>query len=116
MSEESVSPSSDIYYKVKIIFDLVIEDSGSDEHNKMALTQATSYAVMDYFNQYTYASVTANMIGEIAYTETLTLISTLITTPVLLIGGWTTKGVENFISKAGVKGVTAQILKTSLIF
>ncbi len=81
----------------------------------MALSQATSYAVMDYFNQYTYASVTANMIGEIAYTETLTLISTLITAPVLLIGGWTTKGVENVITKTGVKGVTATILKTALI-
>jgi len=114
-TEGIIDLSSSFYYRLKITFDLVVEDSGSSDHKRMALAQATSYAVMDYFNQYTYASVTANMIGEIAYTETLTLISTLITAPVLLIGGWTTKGVENVITKTGVKGVTATILKTALI-
>ena len=116
MSNEGIiNPSSNIYYKIKITFDLVVEDSGSSDHSRMALSQATSYAVMDYFNQYTYASVTANMIGEIAYTEILTLISTLITAPVLLIGGWTTEGVKKFIGKIGVKGVAAKILKGVLI-
>ena len=113
--EGLINPSSNIYYRLKITFDLVVEDSGSDEHNRMALTQATSYAVMDYFNQYTFASVTANMIGEIAYTETLTLISTLITTPLLFLGSWTTKSIEPFIAKMGVKGVTATLLKTVIM-
>lgn len=40
----------------------MVEDSGTNEHNEMALAQAISYAIIDYFNQYTYASVTAKMI------------------------------------------------------
>jgi len=50
----------------------------TEETNRLALTQATHHAVMDYFNQYTYTEVTANMISEIAYTETLTFWSTII--------------------------------------
>ncbi len=115
VTEGIIDSSSNIYYRIKIIFDLVVEDSGSDDHKRMALTQATSYAVMDYFNQYTYASVTANMIGEIAYTETLTLISTLITTPLILLGSWSTMGTEKFIAQMGVKEVSSKLLQTVLI-
>jgi len=115
LTEGIINPSSTIYYRLKIKFDLVVEDSGSSEHSRMALTQATSYAIMDLFNQHTYASVTANMIGEIAYTETLTLISTLISTPLIILGSWSTMGTEKFMAQMGVEGVKSTLLKGVLI-
>jgi hypothetical protein len=51
---------------------------------------------MDYFNQYTYAEVSANMISEIAYTETLTFWSTLISAPLIYFGSL---GVANTVGK-----------------
>ena len=66
-----------IFYKVNIIFDRFVPDT-SDETSRLALAQATSYTIMDYFNQYTYAEISANMITEITYTETLTFWSTFV--------------------------------------
>ena len=58
---------------------------------------------MDYFSQYTYAEVTANMISEIAYTETLTFWSTIISTPLAYFGALlATKAVGNLAAKADV--------------
>jgi len=74
------SEYSQIYYKIHIIFDLIVADT-SEETHQLALAQGTTYAIMDYFNQYTYAEVSANMIAEIAYTETLTFWSTYISAP-----------------------------------
>ena len=74
-----------IYYDINIVFDRIIPDT-TDETNSLALAQATFYTIMDYFNQYTYAQVSANMISEIAYTETLTFWSTLISVPLIYFG------------------------------
>ena len=60
---------------------------------------------MDYFNQYTYAEVTANMISEIAYTETLSFWSTLISAPLVFLGSWSIKGTEKMIGKASEMSV-----------
>jgi hypothetical protein len=65
-----------IYYNINIYFDRFSRDTTKDT-SRLALAQASQYAVMDYFNQYTYAEVNGNMISEIAYTETLTFWSTL---------------------------------------
>ena len=66
-----------INYKIHIYFDIFIPDTMEETHN-LELAQATQHAVMDYFNQYTYAEVTAHMISEIAYTETITFWSTVV--------------------------------------
>ena len=66
---------------------------------------------MDYFNQYTYAKVSANMISEFAYTETLTFWSTLISAPLVYFGSWAVKGTEAMMAQASVKSVKALILK-----
>lgn len=70
---------------------------------------------MDYFNQYTYASVTANMIGEIAYIETLTLISTIISTSLIMLGSWTTQGTTQFLANMGAESVKSTLGRMLLI-
>ncbi len=90
-----------IYFKVHIIFDIIVPDTSIDTH-RLALTQGTTYAIMDFFNQYTYASVSANMIAEIAYTETLTYWSTLISAPAAYLGSMAASaGVLSGLSSAG---------------
>ncbi|KKL15557.1 hypothetical protein LCGC14_2504410, partial [marine sediment metagenome] len=81
----SDSTSDTIYFNINILFHRIVPDTNITT-NSLALAQATSYAVMDYFSQYTYAEVTANMISEIAYTETLTFWSTVISTPLAYFG------------------------------
>ena len=56
--------SPKLSYRVHIKFDTIIPDD-SDETRRLALAQATSYVLMDYFNQYYHAVTTANMISEI---------------------------------------------------
>ena len=59
---------------------------------------------MDYFSQYTFAETSANMIGEIAYTETLTFWSTLISAPLAYFGSWAiTAGIGKLAGEAGAK-------------
>ncbi len=101
---------SNIYYDMHIYFDIFIPDTTEETHN-LALAQATSYAIMDYFNQYTYAEITANMISEIAYTESVTFWSTLISAPLMWFGSWTTKGTETALGQAGSKSIGAVIAK-----
>jgi len=100
---------STIYYKVRVVFDRFVPDT-TDETNSLALAQATSYAIMDYFNQYTYAEISANMISEIAYTETLTFWSTLISAPLVYFGSWAVKGTEAMMAQASVESVKALLL------
>ena len=95
-----------IYYNIKITFDRFVPDT-TEETRRLALAQATSYTLMDYFNQYTYAEITANMISEIAYTETMTFWSTLISAPLIFLGSWTVKGTETMMAQAGVTSVKA---------
>ena len=101
-----------IYFDIHIFFDRFVPDN-TTKTNNLALAQATSYAIMDYFNQYTYAEVTANMISEIAYTETLTFWSTLISTPLIALGSWAIMGTQTFLAQAEVGTVKA--LLTQLI-
>jgi hypothetical protein len=91
----TVDDDTSIYYNVHIYFDRFLPDT-DDERSRIALAQSTQYAVMDYFNQYTYAEVSANMISEIAYTETLTFWSTLISAPLIYFGSL---GVANTVGK-----------------
>ncbi len=95
-----------IYFDIHIFFDRFVPDN-TTETNSLALAQATSYAIMDYFNQYTYAEVTANMISEIAYTETLTFWSTLISAPLVFLGSWAIMGTKTFLAQAEVGTVKA---------
>ncbi|KKL67514.1 hypothetical protein LCGC14_2134220, partial [marine sediment metagenome] len=97
-----------IYFDIHIFFDRFVPDN-TTERNSLALAQATSYALMDYFNQYTYAEVTANMISEIAYTETLTFWSTLISAPLVFLGSWAIMGTQTFLAQAEV-GIVKQLL------
>ncbi|MFX1391857.1 MAG: hypothetical protein ACFE9Z_17470, partial [Promethearchaeota archaeon] len=89
-----------VYYNIHVYFDVFIPDTTEETHN-LALAQATMYTIMDYFNQYTYAETTANMISEIAYTETITFWSTLISAPLVFFGSWAVKGTEIFFASAG---------------
>ncbi len=96
---------SDIYYNVHIYFDVFVPDTTEDTHN-LALAQATLYSIMDYSNQYTYAEISANMISEIAYTETLTFWSTLISVPLVYFGSLAVSStVGKMFGEAGLQAV-----------
>ncbi|KKN42980.1 hypothetical protein LCGC14_0707860, partial [marine sediment metagenome] len=97
-----LSASSEKYYTLTFKFDLIVPDSGSEEHQRIALTQATAYSIMDYMNQYTFAKTTADMIAEIAYTETLTLISSSISAATIVLGSWAIMGLSGAFAAAGV--------------
>ncbi|MBA7632675.1 hypothetical protein ES703_40227 [subsurface metagenome] len=103
---------STIYYNVRVVFDRFVPDT-TDETNSLALAQATSYAIMDYFNQYTYAEISSNMISEVAYTETLTFWSTLISAPLVYFGSWAVStGVGKMFGEAGFRKVQAMLQKS----
>ncbi|KKL70782.1 hypothetical protein LCGC14_2101470, partial [marine sediment metagenome] len=105
-----------IYYEINIVFDRFVPDD-TDETNSLALAQATFYTIMDYFNQYTYAQVSANMIAEIAYTETLTFWSTLISVPLLYFGSAIATGaVGSLGSQAGTMLVQMAISPIKEVF
>lgn len=88
---QQADSETSVYYKIHVVFDVFVADT-TVETNKLALAQATYYTIMDYFNQYTYAETTAQMISEIAYTEIMTFWSTLISAPLVLLGSWTIMG------------------------
>ncbi|KKL45296.1 hypothetical protein LCGC14_2357100, partial [marine sediment metagenome] len=88
ISSGQMSAATKKYYRLVIIFDMIVPDSGSETHKRMALSQATAYVIMDYMNQYTFAKSTADMISEIGYTETLTVRSSIISAPASLLGSW----------------------------
>ena len=95
-----------IFYNIKIEFERFIPDT-TEETSRLALAQATSYTIMDYFNQFTFAEISANMISEITYTETLTFWSTLISAPLAYFGSWAiTAGIGKLAGEAGSKLVT----------
>ncbi len=87
------------YYRLTLKFDMIVADSNSEVHNRMALTQASSYAIMDYMNQYTFAKTTADMIAEIAYTESLTVISSIISATAILLGSWAVIGLKSLFTE-----------------
>jgi len=101
-----------IFYSVRIVFDRFVPDT-NDETRRLALAQATSYTIMDYFNQYKYAEISANMISEIAYTETLTFWSTLISAPMIYFGSWAVSATfGKMFGEAGAKVVMAGLQKS----
>ncbi|MHA1279503.1 MAG: hypothetical protein ACTSQ8_20065 [Candidatus Helarchaeota archaeon] len=115
VSEEYSSVSSGTYspkltYKVHIVFDPVVSDD-SDEAHELALAQATSYVILDYFNQYFHAQISANMISEIAYTETVTFWSTLISAPLAFLGSYTVAALKTYLAQAGGKVVQSTLSK-----
>ena len=97
-----------IYYKVHVYFEVFVPDT-NEETSRLALAQATQHVVMDYFNQYTYAEVTANMISEIAYTETMTFWSTIISAVAMYAGSALTGGATQSLALAGVGMVKSAI-------
>ncbi|KKM80539.1 hypothetical protein LCGC14_1338830, partial [marine sediment metagenome] len=92
-----MSSSTMKYYRLTIKFDMIVPDSGSDAHKRLALSQATAYVIMDYMNQYSFAKSTANMISEIGYTETLTVRSSIISAPASLLGSWAIGGLKSIL-------------------
>ncbi|KKN36693.1 hypothetical protein LCGC14_0771070, partial [marine sediment metagenome] len=110
ISDGLLSSGTTKYYKVTLVFDLIIPaDPSSVEHQRMALTQATAYSIMDYMNQYTFAKTTADMIAEIAYTETLTLVSSAISAGSMILGSWAVQGLSGAFTQAGVS-LSKQVL------
>ncbi|TXT65546.1 MAG: hypothetical protein BAJALOKI1v1_410003 [Promethearchaeota archaeon] len=99
------------FYMVELVFDRYVAidmgDPSSEsyqEYSALALAQASQYAIMDVFNQYTFAEVTSNMIAEIGYTEQITLISTMCTAWAVLLDSWTTKGAQEAAKEIGKTG------------
>jgi hypothetical protein len=97
---------SKIYFNVRIVFDVFVPDT-TEESSRLALAQATSHAIMDYFNQYVFAEVSANSISEITYTETMTFWSTLISAPLVYFGSWAVKGTDKMLGKASIELIKA---------
>ncbi|TFF90048.1 MAG: signal peptidase I, partial [Promethearchaeota archaeon] len=95
-----------VYYDIHIVFKLAVPNK-NDEYNMLALTQATEYALMDYFNQYTYAKVSAELIGEVGYTETLTVWSTAISLPFTILGSYLVSQYMGSGAQAGAQNVVS---------
>ncbi|MBA7579352.1 hypothetical protein ES708_21222 [subsurface metagenome] len=94
---------SKIFYKFKVNVGLIVADDGSNEdYTNWALLQATDFAIMDFYNQYTYAKTTATMLAEIAYTREITIFSTLISAGIIA-------GVSIAASLGGVSNVLARV-------
>ncbi|MHA1267750.1 MAG: hypothetical protein ACTSRS_21115 [Candidatus Helarchaeota archaeon] len=104
--------SPELSFMVRIRFNTVVKND-SLHSNRLALAQATSFVLLDYFNQYVYAETTANMIAEIAYTETVTFWSTLISAPLVFLGSWAVSGLKGVFSQAGAKVAQAALSKSA---
>ena len=101
------SQASEIrYYKLVIKIEKIIPSDGSKELMRRAFSIATTYSIMDYFDQYTYAQVTAQMIADIGYTEIMTITSTAISAPVLVLGSYAVKALQE-----GAKAATSVLVK-----
>lgn len=109
INDGSLSSGATKYYKLTLKFDMIVPDSGSEKDTRTALTQATAYSIMDYMNQYTFAKTTADMVAEIAYTQTLTLISSAISAAATILGSWAVQGLSGSLGQAGVS-ISKQLL------
>ena len=71
---------------------------------------------MDYFDQYSYAQTTAQMIAEVGYTEIMTITSTAISTPFIALGSWAVSSLQKVSAEATkfavktVEGVNQQAI------
>ncbi|TXT61389.1 MAG: hypothetical protein BAJALOKI2v1_30007 [Promethearchaeota archaeon] len=102
-----------VYYRIMLTFDLVIPASltrvDQDEKSRRAFIQAYQYALMEYMAQYTFSRTTATMIGEIAYTQVMTLASTAISAPFVVLGSWATSSLSSQLTKMSLKQVAKSI-------
>lgn len=48
VSSGQLSIGTKKYYRLTLKFDMVVPDSSSEKHNRMALTQTSAYSIMDY--------------------------------------------------------------------
>lgn len=85
----------------------IIPDDGSEGTTRNALGIATNYAVMDYFDQYTFARTSAQMIAEVGYTELMTIKSTAISAPFIVAGSY---AVQVFQDAAAAATIAAEKL------
>jgi len=104
--EELVS-TPDNYLKFVIQIAKIIPDDGSEEIKRDALNIATTYAIMDYFDQYTFAQTSAQMIAEIGYTEIMTVTSMAISAPFIALGSY---AVGAYIEASAIASTAAQKL------
>ena len=111
---ESNSNYDYLYYSIDLTVKPVMAGSmGTDVHTILA--QATQYAIMDYFGQYSFASTTAQMIGEMAYTQTITLASTIISMAAVLVGGAFVKGIFQKTAQQSISVVTAKAIAKGIL-
>jgi hypothetical protein len=97
------------HYKLVINISKVVPYE--EQYTGIALAQATQYSIMDYFDQYTFASTSAQMIAEIGYTVSITVTSTLISAPSLLLGSY-----SSVVVNAGSKTIsTATAIAMTLL-
>ncbi|MEJ2248088.1 MAG: hypothetical protein P8Y97_00325, partial [Candidatus Lokiarchaeota archaeon] len=115
LSEVISRQNTNIHYKIHILFDRYLPDTSEDTHS-LALGQATQYAIMDYFSQYTYAEVTGQMISEITYTEVTTLWSTIIGAVAVAFGDWATGSLKALLQQGGKKLTKTLLLNELLNF
>ncbi len=107
-----------IFYRVHISFARIVPDSGLEGEQRIGLAQSSSYAIRDYFNQYTFACTTAQMISEIGYTEIMTLISTAISIPFILAGQWAVQGLKQAVQEGStltVKTALSQLFSKAIL-
>ncbi|MEJ2250058.1 MAG: LAGLIDADG family homing endonuclease [Candidatus Lokiarchaeota archaeon] len=115
LSEVISRLDANVHYKIHILFDRYLPDTSQDTHS-LALGQATQYAIMDYFSQYTYAEVTGQMISEITYTEVTTLWSTIIGAVAVAFGDWATGSLKALLQQGGKKLTKTLLLNELLNF
>jgi hypothetical protein len=86
------------YYTIEIKINKIVPDINNDATMRTALGQSTSYAIMDYFDQFQYGQSTAMMASEISYTGLLTVTSTALSTPMIVLGSYLAQGVSEGLS------------------
>ena len=96
-----------LYYKIEVTVQPVIKGY-LGQYNKDILAQATQHAIMDYFGQYTFASTTAQMLGEMSYVETMTIASTIISTIAAISGGLLVKGAQKQLTAKSAALIAVQ--------
>ena len=101
---------SEIHYTCVTKIAKVIPDTGNGDVSSSALMQSVLYSIMDYMDVYTFGETTANMIAEVGYTQAMTITSTAITPPLLVLGAWATKAQE-----AATQAVTQAAVKSGMM-
>jgi hypothetical protein len=114
-------------YKINIHVPLVVSDTQiydgvidttTNDLGKIALSQATSYLIADYFNVFTYADVAAKSKAEKDYTIQVTAISTLLSSLIMLPVTVATAGANSLITgtakEASAKTICASLFNSQI--